>query len=441
MSDRLIIRTTGSTGPSGEAGTTALDDLTDVTITAAASGDILRHNGTAWVDTPGTTHFEVAGAVAAHESDTTSVHGIADTSALETTTGSALKVSTHAALTSSVHGISAFGATLVDDADASAARTTLGLVIGTNVQAFDSDLSTIAAANNGAVLAATTASFTTADETKLDGIASGATVYTDEMARDALGTALVAGSNITITPNDGADTITIAASGGDITTATAWAAKGDLIAATGNDAAAILTVGSDSLVPIANSNASTGIRYGSIIQGQYQAGTLLAPNLKGANSTSVAPPAAGRMGAVFVWIPKRLTIDRVEINCTTAQAGETLRIGIYDNVGGVPTNLIADWGTVDVSTTGGKSITGLTTVVDPGLYWIAYVPQGGTANARYWGSSNAAGVMFTTWSSATSDWTGGLQASAATTTGALPSTFGAVGSLNNFYLFVCPRMA
>ena len=36
-------------------------------------------------------------------------------------------VSTHAALTSSVHGISSFGATLVDDADAATARTTLGL--------------------------------------------------------------------------------------------------------------------------------------------------------------------------------------------------------------------------------------------------------------------------------------------------------------------------
>lgn len=36
-------------------------------------------------------------------------------------------VSTHSATTSGVHGISAFGATLVDDASASAARTTLGL--------------------------------------------------------------------------------------------------------------------------------------------------------------------------------------------------------------------------------------------------------------------------------------------------------------------------
>ena len=40
--------------------------------------------------------------------------------------------------------ISAFGATLVDDASASAARTTLGSVIGTDVQAYDTDLAEIA---------------------------------------------------------------------------------------------------------------------------------------------------------------------------------------------------------------------------------------------------------------------------------------------------------
>lgn len=45
-------------------------------------------------------------------------------------------------------------------------------------------------------------------------VASSITQYTDEMARDALGTALVAGSNVTITVDDAANTITIAASGG-----------------------------------------------------------------------------------------------------------------------------------------------------------------------------------------------------------------------------------
>lgn len=43
----------------------ALDDLTDVINTAAAVGEILRHNGTNYVNVLGTTHFDAAGAAAA----------------------------------------------------------------------------------------------------------------------------------------------------------------------------------------------------------------------------------------------------------------------------------------------------------------------------------------------------------------------------------------
>jgi hypothetical protein len=83
---------------------------------------VYDHGGTpAWI--PGT--FEAAGAVA-----------------------------THAALTSGAHGISAFGATLIDDASAGDARTTLGL--GTIATAASGDYLLATGATTGATSSAQT---------------------------------------------------------------------------------------------------------------------------------------------------------------------------------------------------------------------------------------------------------------------------------------------
>jgi hypothetical protein len=119
------------------------------------------------------TDAEVAAAISAHSADTTSVHGIADTSVLATDSDVSGAVSTHAAAT-----------------DPHADRAYADSAIGTH----------------------------SADTTSVHGIADTSALVTTssapELIRDTIGTALVEGSGIDITVDDGADTITIAATGG-----------------------------------------------------------------------------------------------------------------------------------------------------------------------------------------------------------------------------------
>jgi hypothetical protein len=51
--------------------------------------------------------------------------------------------------------LSAFGRSLIDDADAAAGRSTLGVVIGTDVQGFDADLSAVAALSTNGMISRT----------------------------------------------------------------------------------------------------------------------------------------------------------------------------------------------------------------------------------------------------------------------------------------------
>lgn len=85
-------------------------------ITKANDGQLRRNEAeTLWEHINDMDIHSLAG-LTAHEADTSNVHGIADTTALETTSGATSKVSTHAAVTTSVHGI----------ADTSALETTTG---------------------------------------------------------------------------------------------------------------------------------------------------------------------------------------------------------------------------------------------------------------------------------------------------------------------------
>jgi hypothetical protein len=82
--------------------------------------------------------------------------------------------------TAAVADFSSFGRTLVDDADAAAARSTLGLVLGTDVQPFDGDLSAIG------------------------GLTGTSGVYVKTAANTAALRTITAGTGITVTNGDGA---------------------------------------------------------------------------------------------------------------------------------------------------------------------------------------------------------------------------------------------
>lgn len=84
-----------------------------------------------------------------------------------------------------------------------------------------------------------------------------------EAVDDRVSSLLVAGTNITLTYNDGAGTLTIDAAGGSgaVATDSIWDAKGDLAVGTGSNTASRLAVGTDGHVLTADSTQATGVKW------------------------------------------------------------------------------------------------------------------------------------------------------------------------------------
>ena len=113
------------------SGATQLNDLSDVTITGAATGEVLRYSGSAWVDATlaytdisGTPTLGTAAAAAATDFQPVDA-GLTSISGL--TTAANKMIYTTGSDTYAVADLTSAGRALLDDADAAAQRTTLGL--------------------------------------------------------------------------------------------------------------------------------------------------------------------------------------------------------------------------------------------------------------------------------------------------------------------------
>lgn len=321
-----------------------------------------------------------AAAVAAHEADTTNVHGIADTAALETTSGSTAKVSTHAGA-SDPHGDRAF-TTAAISTHAGAADPH-----GDRAYADTGDAARLAKASNLSDLTSTSTARTnlgvpptTRAIASGTGLTGGGDLSSDRTLAVAYGTsagtaaqgndsritgALQAASNLSDLANPGTARTNLGLGGAAVlavgTSAGTVAAgddsritgavqkstvttRGDLYVATASAAVARLGVGSDGQVLTADAAQSSGVKWAAPAGGSSGMDQVFPLSGYGLLAASAAPEAASQNGGIAsgqyyacrVWIPAGAAITSLWVAIQTAgtyTSGTGNRLGLYDDTG------------------------------------------------------------------------------------------------------------
>lgn len=161
------------------------------------------------------------------------------------------------------------------------------------------------------------------------------------------------------------------------------------------------------------------------IKPRWNAGSYYSTNDNGRSTSSIT---LNSLQIVPLDCPLGGRIDTLGLEVTVAAtAGGVIRFGAYTaNAAGLPTNLIGDYGTIDSTTTGTKSLSVTQTFSDTRV-WLCIVAQVANCTVRSIGSAVDRRVPVSSLASATgSNGINGL--TYAGVTGALPSTLTA-GSL------------
>lgn len=274
-----------------------------------------------------------AAAITAHEADTTNVHGIADTSTLYRSGGTDVAV--------------ADGGT--GASTASGARTNLGLVLGTDVEPHDPDLTTIAALDSS-----------TAGALVTDG--AGWIRKTYAQLKTALG--LVKGDvglgNVDNTSDANKPVSTAQQTAIDAKVADAI-----------ND-------GTTTVAPSQNAVFDALVLKGVLGATGAQIRKTGYYSVPPGGAPTTAIPNEATATYLPLWIDRTVTVDRIGAEVTVVgTSGAVVRLGIYSSAAdGTPSTLVLDAGTISGTSATVQEIT-ISQQLTPGLYWLCAVVQGG----------------------------------------------------------------
>jgi len=153
--------------------------------------------------------------------------------------------------------------------------------------------------------------------------------------------------------------------------------------------APITNSGTSSAANIGIDLSNIATKYASPWQVKYRSGYYYEAKI-GAD-ISLATFVQDRQYLYPLFIQETIVINRLEVNCTGANASTTWRIGIYNSDSdGIPSTVLLDAGTVSTTTTGSKQIT-VSQTINAGLYFIAGCWQGGSVSPTLRGYLNTSG--------------------------------------------------